>query len=145
MNKYYNMHTYIFASCATNYYSLLYVPALVHIDCVPLRTLHISDERKMVMVAHTGIGVLSGELTEWEDYVERLENYFVAHDIKTEAKKRAVVLSECGVATYKLIESLIALQKPSDVEYKVFLEKAKQHFAPTPSCIVDHYKLNTRV
>ena len=77
-----------------------------------------------------GIGVFSGEPTEWEDYVERLENYFVAHDIKTEAKKTAVLLSKCGMATYKLIKSLLAPQKPSDVEYKVLLRKAKQHFSP---------------
>ena len=69
------------------------------------------------MAAHPGsIGVFSGKPTEWEDYVERLENYFIAHDIKTEAKKRAVLLSKCGVATYKLIKSLLAPQKPSDVE-----------------------------
>ena len=90
----------------------------------------------MVMAVHTGIGVFSGEPTEWEDYVERLENYFVVHDKQTEAKKRAELLSECGMATYKLIKSLIALQKPIDVEYKGSFEKAKQYFAPVPSCIV---------
>ena len=66
--------------------------------------------------------VFLGEPTEWKDYVERLKNYFVVHDIKIEAKKRAVLLIKCGVATYKLIKSLIALQKPSDVEYKLLLE-----------------------
>ena len=89
------MHTLILVSRATNHYSLLYVPVLVHIDCVPLRILHIGDERKKVMATHTGIGVFSGKPTEWEHYVERLENYFVVHDIKTEAKKRAVLLSKC--------------------------------------------------
>ena len=60
------------------------------------------------MAAHPGsIGVFSGKLTEWEDYVQRLENYFVAHDIKTEAKKRVKLFSKCGVATYKLIKSLL--------------------------------------
>ena len=97
------------------------------------------------MAAYSGIGVFSGEPTEWEDYVERLENYFVAHNIKTEAKKTAVLLSECGMTIYKLIKSLLAPQKPSDVEYKVLLEKAKQHFVPVPLCIVKHYKFNTRV
>ena len=113
--------------------------------CAVIRTLHIGDETEMEMAAHPGIGVFSGEPIEWEDYVERLENYFVAHDIKTEAKKRAVLLSECGVATYKLMKSLLAPQKPSDVEYKVLLEKFKQHFAPVPSCIMERYKFNTRV
>ena len=60
------------------------------------------------MATHTGIGVFSGELTEQEDYVKRLENYFVAYDIKKEAKKRAVLLSECGMATYKWIKNLRA-------------------------------------
>ena len=123
----------------------LYVPVFVHNNYMPSRRLHIGDERKMVMTTHTGIGVLSGELTEWEDYVERLENYFVVHDTKTEAKKRVVPLSECGVATYKLIKSSIAPQKPSDVGYKVLLEKGKQNFAPAPLCIMEHYKFNTHV
>ena len=138
------MHILILVSHVTYYYSLLYVPVLVYIDCMPLRILHIGDERKTVMAAHTGIGVFSGEPTEWEDYVERLENCFVVHDIKKEAKKRAVLFSDYGVTNDKLIKSLIAPQKPSDVEYKI-LDKAKQHLAPAPSCIVEHYKFNTRV
>ena len=79
------------------------------------------------MAAYPGIGVFSGEPNEWEHYVESLENYSVVHDIKMKAKKRAVLLSDCGMATYKLIKSLITSQKP---EYKALLEKAKQHFAP---------------
>ena len=31
------------------------------------------------------------------------------------------------------------------MEYKVLLDKTKEHFAPAPSCIVEHYKFNTRV
>ena len=42
---------------------------------------------------HRGV---SGEPTEWEEYVERLKNYFVTHDRMTEAKKRTVLLSTCG-------------------------------------------------
>jgi len=97
------------------------------------------------MAAHMGIGAFSGDPTKWEDYVERLENYFIAHNIKTEVKKSSVLLSECGAATYKLIRSLVVPQKPSEVEYKALLDKTKEHFAPTPSCIVECYKFNSRV
>lgn len=97
------------------------------------------------MAAHSGIGAFSGEPTEWEDYVEKMENYFVAHDIKSDGNKRAVLLSECGAATYKLIRSLVVPHKPSEVDYKELLEKAKRHFAHTLSCIVERYKFNTRV
>ena len=58
------MYTFILVSCVTNYYSLLNVPVLVNFNYVPLRTLHIGDKRKIVMAAHTGIGVFSGEPTE---------------------------------------------------------------------------------
>ena len=44
-------------------------------------------------------GAFSGDPTEWKDYVERLENYFVEHNIKSDVKKRAVLPNECGVAT----------------------------------------------
>jgi len=60
-------------------------------------------------------------------------------------KKRAVLLSECGVATYRLIRSLVVPQNPSEVEYKALLDKTKEHFAPTPSCIVERYEFNSRV
>ena len=97
------------------------------------------------MATQPDFGAFSGEPTEWEDYVERMENYFIAHDIKSDGKKRAVLLSECGAATYKLIRSLVVPHKPSEVDYKELLVKAKGHFAPAPSCIVERYKFNTRV
>ena len=95
------------------------------------------------MATQPGFDAFSGEPTEWEDYVERMENYFIAHDIKSDGKKRAVLLSECGAATYKLIRSLVVPHKPSEVDYKELLVKAKGHFAPAPSCIVERYKFNT--
>lgn len=56
--------------------------------------------------------------------MERLENYFVAPDIKSDGKRRAVLLSESGAAMYKLIRSLVVPYKPSEVEYKALLGKA---------------------
>ena len=97
------------------------------------------------MAARMGIGTFSGEPTEWEDYVDCLENYFVAHDVKEDEKKRAILLSESGAATYKLIRSLVAPRKPNEVDYKDLLTKAKAHFAPTCSTIVQRYKFNIRV
>ncbi|XP_065891685.1 uncharacterized protein [Dysidea avara] len=97
------------------------------------------------MAARMGIGTFSGEPSEWEDYVDRLENYFIAHDVKEAEKKREILLSESGVAAYKLIRSLVAPTKPNEVDYKDLLAKVKAHFAPTPSTIVQRYKFNTRV
>ena len=104
------------------------------------------DSKTGMMAARMGIGTFSGEPTEWEDYVDYLENYCIAHDVKEAEKKRAILLSESGAATYKLIRSLVAPTKPNEVDYKDLLAKAKAHFAPTPSTIGQRgYKFNTRV
>ena len=39
---------------------------------------------------------------------DRLNFYFAANDVTTEAKKRAILLSACGAPTYKLIRSLVS-------------------------------------
>ena len=51
---------------------------------------------------------------DWTAYCERLQQYFVANDIKDDGKKRAVLLSVCGTASYQLIRSLVAPCKQAD-------------------------------
>ena len=46
-----------------------------------------------------------GNADDWEAYIEQLESYFVANDITTAAKKRALLLSSCGTAAYKTIKT----------------------------------------
>ena len=38
----------------------------------------------------------------WESYIERMEQYFVANDVTSAAKKRAILLSTCGPSTTQL-------------------------------------------
>ena len=52
---------------------------------------------------HGQITEFSGNLDDWEAYIEQLENYFMANDIDNTAKKRAILLSSCGTAAYKTI------------------------------------------
>ena len=42
----------------------------------------------------------------WSDYIERLEEYFMANDIALEdvTKRRAILLSACGTETCSLIK-----------------------------------------
>ena len=61
---------------------------------------------------------------------ERLKNYFVVHDIKTEAKKRAVLLGECGMATYKVIKSLIVLRSQVMKNIMFYLRKPNNTLSP---------------
>ena len=96
------------------------------------------------MASHHGtVAEFSGIAEDWEAYMEQLESYFVANDITTAAKKRAVLLSSCGTATYKLIRSVVAPEKPTDVSYADLTKKLREHFAPKPSPIMQRFKFNT--
>ena len=53
------------------------------------------------MAKHGCMGEFFPEREQWNTYVERLQNYFVANDSGAEVKKRAILLSICGVTTYQ--------------------------------------------
>ena len=81
---------------------------------------------------------------EWCDYIERLEHYFTANDIREEDKRRAILLNAVGASTYRLIRTLVSPDKVTDVSFEEIVEKAKTHFNPKPSQIVKRYEFNTR-
>ena len=66
---------------------------------------------------HGSIGVFDSTEEDWESYVERVNLYFVANDIEDAAKKRAVLLTECGAKTYRVIRDLVAPAPPSEVAF----------------------------
>ena len=98
------------------------------------------------MASHHGsITEFSGIAEDWEAYMEQLESYFVANDITTAAKKRAVLLSSCGTATYKTIRSIVAPEKLTNMAYAELTKKVREHFSPKPSPIIQRFKFNTCV
>ena len=76
--------------------------------------------------------LFSGNADDWEAYVEQLESYFVQNDITTTAKKRAILLSSCGTAAYKTIQSIVAPMKPTEVKYKDLVQKVQEHYIHQP-------------
>lgn len=42
----------------------------------------------------------------WDEYVERLDCFFEANEIKDAAKKRQILLATVGAETYHLIKTL---------------------------------------
>ena len=54
---------------------------------------------------------------DWKSYTERLEHYFVANEIDSAEKRKAILLSYCGPQTYQLVKNLLAPEKPSDKTY----------------------------
>lgn len=101
----------------------------------------------MALVRHGTIGDFQPGVKDWVLYTERLEQYFTANGIATDAaeQRRAILLSVCGPATYQLIRNLVAPAKPTDKTFAQLVALVKEHQQPTPSFIVQRYHFNTRV
>ena len=94
---------------------------------------------------HGHIPEFTGNADEWRIYAERLAHYFIANDIDKEEKKRAILLSVCGTATLKLINSLLT---PDDLATKSFAEivkLVKEYHHPETSAIVMRFHFNSCV
>ena len=83
------------------------------------------------------IGEFDQAFVYWKAYIERIEQYFVANEVTSDTKKKAIPLSMCGPSMYSTIRSL-------DLEYSALLELSKKHYNPKPSVIMQQYKFNLR-
>jgi hypothetical protein len=103
---------------------------------------------RVTATAHIALhGVASpfdGTREEWEDYAERLENYFIANDIKDPVKQRAILLNCVGASTYRLIKTLSLPGKPNDLSFADLVKRVKTHFNPKPSVTIKRYEFKTR-
>ena len=86
-----------------------------------------------------------GTKDDWLQYIERLEHFFAANGIDDAAKKRAVLLSVVGAATYKILRSIVSPSKPGEKSYAELVEALSKYFKPTPSEIVERFKFHSRV
>ena len=81
---------------------------------------------------------------DWNSYVEQLEFFFVANGIEENARKRAILLTSCGAACYKLFRGLTQPQKPGDKTYAQLIQLMKLHQNPEPNQIAERFKFNSR-
>jgi hypothetical protein len=78
----------------------------------------------------------------WISYTEWLKRYLVAHGIDDDGKRRAVLLSVCGVSMYQLICNLVAPGKPTTKSFEELVKLVKEHHDSPPSAIVQRFKFN---
>ena len=81
---------------------------------------------------------------DWPQYMERLGYFFDANGIESAEKKRAVLLTLFGAATYKLLRNLVAPSKPGEKTYQELIQALTVHFSSTPSPIVCRFKFHSR-
>lgn len=84
------------------------------------------------------------EVDDWDQYTERLEQYFIANNITTDEKKLAVFLTLVGSKTYSLLSGLIAPDKPSTKSYADLKAILRRHLKPKPLVIAERFKFHRR-
>lgn len=94
----------------------------------------------------TNIGKL-GEFQEGKEsfvnYAERMEQFFVANEVKDE-KKVAVLLSVIGHATYGILKNLLQPQLPKNTSFENIVGALKNYYMPKPLVISERFKFNKR-
>jgi hypothetical protein len=95
------------------------------------------------MPTHGKIDPFVPNQDSWTSYIERLEHYFVANDTAA-GKKKSVLLTVCGSATFELAKSLVQPETLADKSYEQIRDVLKAHYCPKPSPIVQRYRFNTR-
>ena len=96
------------------------------------------------MATHGHLGAFDNSHEDWASYVERLEQYCTANNIKNADKQRAILVSACGASTYRMIKSVLAPQAPTEVSFKDIVKAMAGHLQPTPSETVQRYKFHSR-
>ena len=74
---------------------------------------------------------------DWTQYIERMNQFFIANEISEEPRKKAILLSLCGAGTYSLLRNLVAPAKPSDKSYDELVRVMNEHQNPKLSVIVE--------
>ena len=96
------------------------------------------------MAMYGTVGEFKENEESWTQYVERLEQYFLANEIKDETM-RAIFLSICGSKTYGLLRDILQPHKPAETEFANIVKELEKHYHPKPSEIVERFKFHSRL
>ena len=127
-----------------------YTISLINQSCL-LRSCPTSEDITLVTRKQEPLTMATyGKISEydeselWTQYVERLEQYFVANDVKEPKKQWAIFLSVCGAKTYALVRDLLQPKKPAETDLDEILKELDKHFSPKPSEIVERFTFHNR-
>ena len=130
-------------------FEISFVLAKEHIPFLKYPAIHDLEERHGVVLS---VAAVHGTLTpfdpdeeDWVEYTDRLSYYFTANGVTDAAKKRAILISCCGPATFRLMKSLVFPDQLSDFTFEQLVEKVKIHREPKASIIVRRFQFNSRI
>ena len=81
--------------------------------------------------------------TDFVEWLERLQQSFIASGTTDAAKQRAIFLVDIGPETYKLLKSLVSPHKPETLTLDVLVATLTKHKAPTPTRVVQRFRFNS--
>lgn len=90
------------------------------------------------------IGTFDMGKDNWSFYIDRLEQYFVANDVKP-AVQVATLISVVGSEAYELMVNLCTPEKPSSKSFNDLVKVMQEHLQPKPSILAERFKFRQRV
>ena len=91
-----------------------------------------------------GIAEYDSEREDWSSYVKRIELFFIANDVTDKVKKKAMLLSCCGFATYRIFKGLTAPAKPAEKTFSDLVSLMKDHQNPKRNPTPERFLFNSR-
>jgi len=91
------------------------------------------------------IGNDDDSVERWEDYTDRLEQYFLAYMNDVREEKHVVwLLSSIRPKPYGLLKNLTAWGKTSTKTYDVLVQLLKEYINSTPYAIAETFRFHKR-
>ena len=78
------------------------------------------------------------------EYIERVEQYFIANDVRIEIKQTAIFLTVIGNKTYSLLRNLLVRVSPAGKTVKTLSDTQIDHLKPQPIIIAERDKFYCR-
>ena len=91
------------------------------------------------------VGEFDSTRESWPEYQERLGYFMVANKVKEAERKKAVLITSIGSATFSLLRSIATPDGVKDKTYEQLVEILSSHFSPTSSEVGQRYKFNSCV
>ena len=96
------------------------------------------------MATHGELSAFNPAKEHWTAYIEKACYYFIANDVKSDEKKRAILFSGCGPETYQTIRSIVDTETLNSAKFETLVEIITAHYDPKPSFIVQRFKFYNR-
>ena len=90
--------------------------------------------------------------SDFEDYIDRVEQFFAANDVplmneptaEHSAKQKGIFLSSIGAETYTLLKDLVAPSKPKEKSYEELKETLLRHLKPKRLVMSERFRFHSR-